>query len=197
MKLNIYIIRHGQTDLNKKMALQGRSDNQLNDNGRAQAIEAGELFKAKGIVFDKVYTSPLGRAIETAKLVAGEDVETLVDERLLEMDYGPFEGMTFDEGPEELKFFFKDFVHNPAPEGMEQLASVVGRLGEFLEDIKDKEKGNILLSTHAIAMKGALEYLTPEENTYWYKNIGNCAVYFTEYENGEFTVPKEIEDGTM
>ena len=54
-----------------------------------------------------------------------------------------------------------DFIHNPAPEGMEQLSSVIGRAGAFLEDIRHL-RGNILISTHAIAMKGLLEYLTPE-----------------------------------
>mgnify|MGYP002627570608 CR=1 FL=1 len=62
----------------------------------------------------------------------------------------------------------------------EQLASVIERVGRFLEGIKGAE-GNILISTHAIAMKGALEYLTPaSQGTYWSKYIGNCAVYAVE-----------------
>ena len=51
---------------------------------------------------------------------------------------------------------------------------------------------DILLSTHAIAMKGLLEYLTPESNgAYWSTYIGNCAVYVTELNDGEYTVPTE------
>ena len=77
-------------------------------------------------------------------------------------------------------------------EGMEQLDSVVARAGAFLEDIRGIQ-GNILISTHAIAMKGALEYLTPDSRGgYWAKHIGNCAVYRTDLENGEYTIPEEV-----
>ena len=82
-------------------------------------------------------------------------------QRLIEMDYGPYEGTDMTHLPPELLTFFSDFIPNPAPEGMEQLTSVIGRAGAFLEDIRQLQ-GNILISTHAIAMKGLLEYLTPE-----------------------------------
>ncbi|MBR3004963.1 MAG: histidine phosphatase family protein, partial [Lachnospiraceae bacterium] len=85
-----------------------------------------------------------------------------------------------------------DFVNNPAPDTMEQLPAVVDRLGEFLEEIKGL-KGNILISTHAIAMKGALEYLTPDSNgSYWSKYIGNCAVYSAENDENGIGVPEEL-----
>jgi broad specificity phosphatase PhoE len=84
-----------------------------------------------------------------------------------------------------------DFVHHPAPEGMEPLSSVVDRAGRFLEEIRE-QGGNILISTHAIAMKGILEYLTPSSHgAYWSRHIGNCAVYVAENENGIIGVPKE------
>ena len=184
----IYIIRHGQTEMNHAHALQGRSDQPLNENGIRQAQEAAEAFNE--LCFDKVYSSPLGRAIETAKIVA-PGVPIVIDDRLIEMDYGPYEGADLMNMPHELIEFFKDFVNNPAPEGMEQLSSVVERAGEFIEEIKD-QPGNILISTHAIAMKGILEYLTPDSRgRYWSKHIGNCAVYAAENRNGHVSVPKE------
>ena len=90
--------------------------------------------------------------------------------------------------------FFKDFQNNPAPDGMEQLSSVVARAGEFLEEIRESAEGkNILISTHAIAMKGLLEYLTPEsEGSYWSKYIGNCAIYGADLVDGHYTVPEEL-----
>ena len=66
----IYIIRHGQTEKNRANVLQGRSDIPLNDAGRQQAMEAKNQFAAAGIRFDKVYTSPLIRAVQTAEIVA-------------------------------------------------------------------------------------------------------------------------------
>ena len=189
----IYIVRHGQTEKNKANVLQGRSNAPLNEAGRSQAAELRERLAAAGVCFDMVYTSPLLRAVQTAEILA-PGVPQKTDERLIEMDYGPYEGMDYASFPPEVLYFFKDFIHNPAPPGMEPLQSVVDRLGVFLEAIREEaEKKNILISTHAIAMKGALEYLTPESGgRYWSKYIGNCSVYSAEIQaDGNFSVPKE------
>ena len=188
----IYIIRHGQTELNNAHVLQGRSDYPLNDKGIAQAREVGQWFTDQGIDFSYVYSSPLKRAVRTAELITLEK-PIVLDDRLIEMDYGPYEGMDLENPTPEITTFFSDFVNNPAPEGMEPLFRVVQRTGAFLENIKELS-GNILISTHAIAMKGALEYLTPGSNgSYWSKYIGNCAVYAANNIDGHIGVPKEIK----
>lgn len=188
----IYIIRHGKTELNRQNVLQGRSDHPLNEEGIRQAKEAA--MRLSGIRFSYVFSSPLIRAVETARIVA-PDIQPILDERLIEMDYGPYEGTDLNRLPPEILTFFGDFAHNPAPEGMEQLSSVVERAGSFLEDIRTL-RGNILISTHAIAMKGLLEYLTPDANgSFWSKYIGNCAVYAATLENGRIGVPYETEFG--
>jgi len=185
----IYIIRHGKTELNRANVLQGRSDYPLNNEGVLQAREAaGRLH---GIRFDYVYSSPLIRALQTAGIIA-PDMTPVIDSRLIEMEYGPYEGTDLRHLPPEILTFFSDFEHNPAPEGMEQLSSVVNRAGSFLEDIRGLT-GNILISTHAIAMKGLLEYLTPtSKGSYWSRYIGNCAIYVAENENGRISIPKEM-----
>ena len=63
-----------------------------------------------------------------------------------------------------------------------------------MEDLKPSAKEDgILISTHAIAMKGILEYLTPDSHgSYWSQYIGNCAVFAAEYKDGSFTVPVEL-----
>ena len=182
----IYIVRHGETEKNRQKVLQGRSDVPLNQTG----IEQAEALsgRMRGVSFDKVYSSPLSRAIETAKILA-PGKEILTDDRLIEMDYGPYEGMSLLSPAPEVISFFRDFVHAPAPKGMESLASVVKRVGEFLEECCRTDK-DVLISTHAIAMKGILEYLTPDsQGSYWSKYIGNCAVYATDYREGAFLVP--------
>ena len=185
----IYIIRHGQTEMNQLRRLQGRSDHALNEAGIAQAGQAARGLQ--GIIFDHVFTSPLKRAIQTAEIIA-PGVSPVTDDRLIEMDYGMYEGADLNHLPPEILTFFSDFVHNPAPGDMEQLSSVVSRAGAFLEDIKSL-KGNILISTHAIAMKGILEYLTPGSNgAYWSKYIGNCAVYAVDNTADKIGIPKEI-----
>ncbi len=183
----IYIIRHGQTELNSRGVLQGRSDHALNETGIAQAREAAE--KLRGISFSAVWSSPLVRALQTAQIIA-PGLMPNVDDRLIEMDYGPYEGADLNHLPQEVITFFQDFVHNPAPSGMEPLEAVVRRAGAFMEEHCRSEE-NILISTHAIAMKGILEYLTPDSNgAYWSKYIGNCEVYITDFRDGHFLVPK-------
>ncbi|MBR2990663.1 MAG: histidine phosphatase family protein [Solobacterium sp.] len=187
----IYIIRHGQTAMNHSHVLQGRSDLPLNEKGIRQAESAGEWLASQGIVFDRIYSSPLQRAVQTAEL-AVPGIPVTIDDRLIEMDYGPYEGTDLKSLTPELVLFFSDFVNNPAPEGMEQLSDVVRRCGAFLEDIKDLH-GNLLISTHAIAMKGLLEYLTPDSHgSYWSKYIGNCSVYAADVIDGQYTVPQEV-----
>lgn len=200
----IYIIRHGQTQENHNRELLGRRDVPLNAEGRRQAEQVRQYFADNGIRIDCVCSSPLARALQTAEIVTGmrpgEEADGsecfCTDDRLIEMDYGPFEGAKLEDMPQELLDFFADFVHNPAPGGMEQLADVVSRAGDFMEDVGrrwEERGGNLLISTHAIAMKGILEYLTPDSHgSYWSKYLGNCSVYQTEVTDGGFTVPVKL-----
>ena len=194
--MNIWFVRHGETANNKEKLLQGRSDAPLNENGISQAETARAFFNSRGISIDAVYSSPLCRAVQTARIIAGEDAEITEDELLIEMDYGPYEGTSLLEPDPEIIRFFSDFVHNPAPEGMESLDHVKERMSMFLQKLKDSDAENILVATHAIAMKGALECLTPESRgAYWSKHIGTCAVYMTVYEGKMFSVPREVYTG--
>lgn len=218
----IYIIRHGQTQENHNRELLGRRDVPLNAEGRRQAEQVRQYFEDNGIRINCVYSSPLVRALQTAEIITGMKPEQnaaysmdlkennnvsgsekadlvgniCTDDRLIEMDYGPFEGAKLENMPRELLDFFDDFVHNPAPDGMEQLADVVHRAGDFIEDVGrrwENRGGNLLISTHAIAMKGILEYLTPDSHgSYWSKYLGNCSVYRTELRDGRFTVPEKV-----
>ena len=102
----IYIVRHGQTEGNKANILQGRgSDRPLNETGEQQAEKVRRWFCGRRIMIDRVYSSPLLRAVQTARIIAG-DVPIITDEHLLEMDYGPYEGMDLkDPAPEVMTFY--------------------------------------------------------------------------------------------
>ena len=195
----IYIVRHGQTEKNRAKLLQGRSDAPLNEAGIRQAEELRAAFAEADITIDRVYSSPMGRAVQTAAIIA-DGITPETDDRLIEMDYGPYEGMDLTNPAPEVIYFFQDFVNHPAPKGMEPLQCVVARLGTFLEEIREyAAEHNILIATHAIAMKGALEYLTPESRgSYWSKYIGNCAVYAAKVlPDGSWSVPEEWPAGVQ
>jgi probable phosphoglycerate mutase len=88
----LVLVRHGETDWNAAGRLQGRTDIELNDVGRAQAREAGAALAGGG--WDLLVSSPLQRAVETARIIgatAGLELELTLP-GLLERDYGHSEG---------------------------------------------------------------------------------------------------------
>ena len=91
----LYLLRHGQTEFNVKKLVQGRCDSPLTDLGRKQAGMAAAWLKAHNVVPDKVVSSPLGRAMATAGLVAtellGPDAAVESCEGIIERCYGTFE----------------------------------------------------------------------------------------------------------
>lgn len=96
----LYLLRHGQTEFNVKKLVQGRCDSPLTDLGRQQAGMAAAWLKGHGVVPDKVVSSSLGRAMDTAQLVAcellGPDAAAEPCEGIIERCYG-----TFEEGPHD------------------------------------------------------------------------------------------------
>ena len=96
----LYLLRHGQTEFNVKKLVQGRCDSPLTDLGRKQAGMAAAWLTAHGADPDKVVSSPLGRAMDTAILVAcellGPDAAVEPCKGIIERCYG-----TFEEGPHD------------------------------------------------------------------------------------------------
>ncbi len=95
MSVTLVLTRHGGTPLSRpEQHLGQRLDPGLSDEGRAAARALGE--RLAGVAFDAAYASPLTRAVETARLVVG-DAGWHTDRRLLEMDYGAWEGHTYEQ----------------------------------------------------------------------------------------------------
>src|SRR5688500_12019612 len=93
--LNVYFLRHGQTAYNAdNNRYCGRTDIPLTEKGIAQAELVQQQLK--DISFDAVYSSPLQRAYRTAKIASGEK-DVIKDDRLIEADFGGWEGKTKEE----------------------------------------------------------------------------------------------------
>ena len=89
--MELYIVRHGETLWNREKRLQGREDIELSEKGREVARLTGEALMDTRI--DKIFSSPLKRAYETACLIRnGRDIEIETDDRLRELSFGHFEG---------------------------------------------------------------------------------------------------------
>ena len=125
----ITLVRHGQTASSARHAYSGRSDIPLTDTGREQAAAAARRLAAAGV--DAVISSPLVRARDTAQAIAAATGAPLrVDERLTEVDYGPFEGLDRDAASEAIGTAFEGWRADPfgAPvPGMEPLAAALER----------------------------------------------------------------------
>ena len=89
--MNIYYVRHGQTDWNKVKRLQGRTDNPLNEVGIEQAKKTRDLLKNEKI--DLIICSPLRRTLETANIInEGRNIKIIKDEGFIERSFGKYEG---------------------------------------------------------------------------------------------------------
>ena len=132
----VYLIRHGETELSTGGAYSGRQELPLTDDGREQARALGERLRDAGI--DRIWSSPLSRAADTAKAIAevtGAAVE--IDDRLTEVDYGVLENYDRDSAREEFGEPFErwreDPFGSPFP-GMEPLAEALARVRSAVSD---------------------------------------------------------------
>ena len=186
--MQIYIIRHGETALNSKGVLQGRINEPLNQSGRELAEITGKAMK--GIHFDCCISSPLDRAMETAKIIlreSGNDIPIDTDDRIVEMDFGDLDEKELTEmGEDGLDFFYAPFHFAGFPNG-ETIQDVCDRTQDFLKELIAKDDGKTyLISTHGCAMRGMVNYLTDKPGDYWLGHAPyNCSFTIVEAEGGK------------
>ena len=175
----LYIIRHGKTDWNAIHKLQGRTDIPLNEEGRAQAGAAREMYKE--ISFDICYSSPLRRALETAEIfLEGRNVPIFTDDRLKEMCFGPYEGFenTFEKPDCPIYPLFKDPLNYTAPKGAESIEELMRRTKAFIDEVLmpllDAGK-NVLVVGHGAMNCSLIDNLRGiEKENFWQEMTGNC-----------------------
>ena len=177
----LYLVRHGQTDWKLKPALQGQSEIPLNETGRTQAAQAAA--RLAGVCFDAVYTSPLRRAVDTACLASGLPEAALrVDERLIEIAFGPWEGLDSRTLGPEFTPFFTDPAAYQRPEGGESLQALMRRTGAFAQEALCRHKGQTVLAvSHGAALHALLaSVLHLPMADFWSVPLGNCAIAVLE-----------------
>ena len=192
--MKLYIMRHGQTDYNKAHLLQGRLDIPLNADGIQQAEKAAERLKEVGIRFDRVICSPLERAVQTAEIVSGIDrADFTLDDRLIEVAFGPYEGAKVEELEGDIIKFFIDPENYQAPEGAESYDDMFKRAGSFLDEMaKADPDESILVLAHG-AIIHAMYYLLKdtELKTLWKLALGNCGYIIVSSDDGRPYIAEE------
>ncbi|MEN4040969.1 MAG: histidine phosphatase family protein [Anaerolineaceae bacterium] len=189
-KTEFWLVRHGQTDWNVEGRYQGQTDMPLNPAGIQQARDLAA--KIRMVHFDMIYASDLGRARETAQILAG-DRQVIFDPRLREIKQGEWEGALFSEIRQRFAGFFENRQEDPLnsrPPGGESLKEVADRVLACVDAIAAENKGaRILLVSHGLSLATILaraEHI-PLENAFELilPNTEPKIVYWPPEESGE------------
>lgn len=181
----LYLLRHGQTEFNVKKLVQGRCDSPLTDLGRKQAGMAAAWLKHHDVFPDKVVSSPLGRAMDTAQLVAtellGPDAAVEPCEGIIERSYG-----TFEEGPHDaLPTDVWDPGEDLVPFGGEGSRALQERMVGTLTNLMGAEGIETLLAvSHGSASRQFIKAAAPEGFKLPAK-LPNCAIMIFDFEDSQ------------
>jgi probable phosphoglycerate mutase len=147
----IFVLRHGETELNRRGVLQGRQDAPLTDAGVGHAEAMGRWLAATGLVRATIWSSPLRRTVATAEgmlRAAGREAEIRIHVRLIEVDGGRFERLTRDEVVRRTPGALADDVLLLLAPDAEPYVAVANRLATWLADV-GAEGGDHVAITHA------------------------------------------------
>jgi len=157
--MDIYLVRHGQTEWNEERRYQGWKNSNLTAKGREDSKElAQSLAHTK---FDQIYSSPLGRAMETARYIKmGRELEIIPYDPFKEMNFGEWEGMLDKDVkvlyPEE-HFNFWNKPHLFKPFGGETFSGLRDRVRSGLTELVGTAQGEkIIVVTHTFVIKSIL-----------------------------------------
>ena len=182
----LYILRHGQTEFNLQRRVQGHCDSPLTELGVEQAHAAGAWLADQGVRFERIFSSPLGRALATAEIVREElaaaglpapEVEPV--DGLIERSYGPFESGPAADVPAELW----DPGEALVPYGGEGSAALRERIVGAITGLMHSSRAQTVLAvSHGSAtlqFKRAWEHAArcPQD-----VHLGNCCVLVYEFD---------------
>ena len=176
----LYIMRHGRTDWNDRHKMQGRTDTHLNENGIQMAKNACKEYG--NVHFDICFCSPLARAVETAELVLkGRNVPIVLDERLVEMGFGSFEGLEnsykIPDCPINV-FFQKPEEYDRAAPDAESMDELFTRTGEFLREkaypLVEAGKDVLIIGHGAMNSCIVCQVKNRDRSQFWADGIENC-----------------------
>lgn len=216
--MKLYLLRHGETEWNRSHRFQGRINIQLNEAGRLLARLTRERMPQ--IDYDRVYVSPLDRAIETAHIMLEGrfPLDRLrIDERVVEICFGDWEGTDIDKAGKDPEHPLYNCLWHPElydPKSIdpntkaESFEELVARAADFLNNEimplagplgRDKSEGgeccqNVLVIAHGALIRAlvcAAGYKTIPD--FWGTHYLNCCLTTLDITNGKITLEREAE----
>lgn len=211
--VEIYLVRHGKTMFNTIGRAQGWSDTPLTAEGERGAMELGLGFKAKGLKFDRAYSSDSGRTIQTMGFILeyseNKDIPYKMDKRIREWCFGSFDGgydgELFD-GVLPIIFAEKGLQESGKFPSDEELARAIyevdtagwaetweelsGRIMSGFSDMAAEAEAagakNIVIVSHGMTIASYIKMLRPDKERP--HNLDNGSVTHLTFENGKFEV---------
>lgn len=179
--MEVVIIRHGTTELNKDGKIQGsRVDPNLSKDGRAYAEKAAKNFDPSE--FDAIYASPLKRAQETARIFVGPDLPIKTDKRLEELDYGDWDG----KPSKDFKQLYPDafdsrglindqmYQYNKNAETREHFEA---RLADFFDELAQKHPNDkVLVVCHGVVSRMIVAHYLTHGDISYFDQMANCGL---------------------
>lgn len=188
---DLYVFRHGETDLNKKKRWQGSGmDFDLNANGISQAEGLVEKLRDKDL--EIIYSSPLKRAFHTAEVVGDAlHIPVVVENDLRECFYGTAEGQLIADLQRDVPEIVDNWA-NPDywdirfPEGESKKEALI-RVLNVLSKLTSEDFKTMGIAIHGGTMAAMLNHWHFE-----FDKLPNCAAFHLVYENGEWFIEGDI-----
>lgn len=182
----LYLIRHGQTIFNEKNLLQGCCDSPLTDLGHRQTLAAKDYINSKNLEFDKIYTSPLRRCIETTHILTKHPYTT--HRGLMEWNFGTLEGDHSSDVFTEIRWSQlingeqEDFFEN---HGGESHTEFTKRFSKAIDEIIEEGHQSTLLVTHGAVMRIFFNLRNNEKELNGEYFMNSCILEYNITENNE------------
>ena len=175
------LLRHGQTDWNIDLRLQGSTDIPLNETGRAQAMQAAAVLNRED--WDVIIASPLSRAKDTADIVAIElGMNVVVVPELIERSFGVAEGLDHAS-------WRKMYESQAVIEGLESLEDLRARTIELLNLIATEYSGQrVLAVSHGAFIRKVLTIVSEGELPREGERLSNASLNKFIHSDNEWTI---------
>ncbi len=193
-KTTVFLVRHGTTEWNREEVFRGRIDCPLNDAGRAEARAAAASLE--GIDIQRIYSSPLSRAAETAAAIAERrGIQVIPDPSFIDLDFGEWHGLPLREVREKYSSLYRAWrekpqeVNFPGGENLEQARSRAWQ--GLLRVVEENQGKTALIVSHRVITKVLIcAALGLDHSHFWQIKQDTTAINCLEYSRSRFVVSR-------
>ncbi|MDI6688960.1 MAG: histidine phosphatase family protein [Actinomycetota bacterium] len=185
--LRLFLIRHGETQWNVESKYLGSTDLGLTERGKHQTLALARRLRGESL--NSIYSSSSKRALTTAQAIADiHGLEIKVLPQMNEINYGEWEGLTYDEINRDYPQFMERWAagEEGLPPGGESLPSFKSRVSEGLQLVIENMKGKVVMVTHAGPIRVVIcEILGLDFSNFWKIKQDSAALNVIDFYDGK------------